>query len=349
VFSTVSNSYLDKIVNRIDLSDLEAEELAIKIMNGDIPDVVVSAILIALRMKGEAPSEIIGFVRAMRRFANRINAEFAIDTAGTGGDGLGTFNASTASAILTSIVHPVAKHGNRAVSGRSGSADVLEVLGYNISIEPLKAYELLKKTNFVFLFAPLYHPAMKRVAPIRRALGVRTIFNILGPLANPGGTRRQVIGVFSKSFMPIIAEAISRLDYERVVLVHGEPGIDEVSTHGNTYIYEISGTRIEEYIISPEDLGAKRVDINRLVVSSPEESAIRMLRASKGFDRDVAEFIKINTAFALYIAGKARDPRDGYEYSSQLLPQLIDRIEELVKYNGDESRFRYIKVMAKCE
>ncbi len=349
MFSTMLNSYLNKLINRVDLSDVESEELAISIMNSGIPDAIVSAILIALRMKGESPSEIVGFVRAMRRYANRINAEYAIDTAGTGGDGLGTFNASTASALLTSIVHPVAKHGNRAVSSRSGSADILEVLGYNIYIEPENASEILRKTNFVFLFAPLYHPAMKRVAPIRKTLGIRTIFNIIGPLANPGGTRKQMIGVFSKDYMPIIAEAIRKLGYEKVVLVHGEPGIDEVSPHGDTYVYEISNNNIDHYIISPIDLGAKRVDINKLVISSPEESAIRMLRASKGLDNDIAEFIKINTAFALYVAGRARDPRDGYEYSSQLLPQLIDKVEELVRYNGDIARFNSIKVMARCQ
>lgn len=344
-----SDSYLDKLVDRIDLSDTESEDLATKIMNGSIPDVVVSAILVALRMKGESPSEIAGFVRAMRRFSNKIDAGYAIDTAGTGGDGVGTLNASTASAILTSIVHPVAKHGNRAVSSRCGSADVLEALGYNISIEPKRAYELLKRTNFVFLFAPLYHPAMRNVATIRRTLGIRTIFNIVGPLTNPGGTRRQVIGIFSRRYMPIIAEAVKGLGYEKVVLVHGEPGIDEVSTHGDTYVYEVSGSKVDSYTISPEDMGAKRVDINKLVVSGPEESAVRMLRASRGLDRDVAEFIKVNAAFALYVAGMARDPRDGYEYSSQLLPQLISRAEELVRVNGDMVRFRLIRERAGCE
>lgn len=335
---------LRRIVDRISLTDEEARDVALAIMDGVVPDVVVSALLIALRMKGESVDEIVGFVRAMREKALRIPAEHAIDIVGTGGDGVGTINVSTAAAILASMVHPVAKHGNRAVSGRSGSADVLEALGYRVEVEPSKALELLNKDSFVFLFAPIYHPAMRRVAPIRKALGVRTIFNILGPLTNPGGTRRQVIGVFSKMFAEVVAEAVSRLGYDRALVVHGEPGIDEVSPAGLTHVYEVNGSRVEYYSIAPEHLGLERVPLQRLTVSSAEESAIRILRASKGLDRDAAIFIKMNTAFALYVAGVAKDLRDGVEYADQLLPSLIDRIDQMVKANGDPERFRALLV-----
>ena len=220
---------LKKIVDGASLESEEARKLALDIMDGTIPDVVVSAILVALRMKGETVDEITGFAKAMRERAIRISGEYAIDIVGTGGDGFSTLNVSTASALLTSIKYPVAKHGNRAVSGKTGSADVLEALGYRIEVEPSEAAKLLKETRFVFLFAPLYHPAMKRVAPIRRALGIRTIFNVLGPLTNPANVKRIVIGVFSKSYAEKVAEAASRLGYEKAVIVYGEPGIDEVS------------------------------------------------------------------------------------------------------------------------
>lgn len=337
------SSYLRKIVDGDNLSESEAENIALKIMAGEVPDTLVAAILVALRMKGEAVSEVVGFAKAMRAMAVGIEAEDAIDTAGTGGDGYSTFNVSTASALLVSIVHPVAKHGNRAVSGRSGSADVLETLGYNINVPPDKAIELLKRTNFVFLFAPLYHTAMKRVASIRRALGIRTIFNILGPLTNPARTKRQIIGVFSRSYMRIVAEATARLSYRRAFIVHGEPGIDEVSPSGTTYVYEVRGSKIDYFTVVPEDFGAKRVSLERLTVSTPEESAVRLLRAAKGRDRDVAEFIKMNSALALYVAEKCRDVKDCYEYSSQLMEGLLKKIEEIIESNGDVARFRRLE------
>lgn len=339
------NTALRRVVEGYSLSEEEARELATGIINGAIPDVIVSAILVALRMKGESPEEIVGFAKAMREKALRIEASHAIDVVGTGGDGIGTLNVSTATAILTSIVHPVAKHGNRAVSGRSGAADVLEALGYRIDVEPQQAAELLRKTGFVFLFAPRYHPAMKNVAPIRKALGIRTIFNVLGPLTNPGGTKRQVIGVFSNSFAKTVAEAVRRLGYEHVVVVHGEPGMDEVSPAGKTHVYEVRGDKVEYYTVEPEDFGVSRISVERLIVSDSTESAVRILRASKGLDKYAEIFIKLNTAFALYIAHVVRDPRDGFEYADQLLPMLVNRIESLVKYNGDVRKFEELMRM----
>ncbi|MEM4865614.1 MAG: anthranilate phosphoribosyltransferase, partial [Acidilobaceae archaeon] len=255
---------LNKLVNGERLSEEDSMSIALSIMDGEIPEVVISAILVALRIRGESVDEIVGFAKAMRMKSLKIPCSYAIDIVGTGGDGIGTLNVSTASAVLTSIVYPVAKHGNRAVSGKSGSADVLEFLGYRIEIEPDKAIELISKTGFVFLFAPLYHPAMKRVAPIRKTLGIRTIFNILGPLTNPAGTKRQVVGVFSKSFAPIIAEAAARLDFEKVLVVHGEPGIDEASPSGLTHVYEVKRSKIEYYTLQPEDFGVKRIPITQL-------------------------------------------------------------------------------------
>lgn len=337
---------LNKLVEGYRMAMEEARELALKIIMGEVPEVVVAAVLTALRMRGEDVEEILGFSNAMRMCAIRVPLEHAVDIVGTGGDGYGTLNVSTATAILTSVLHPVAKHGNRAVSGRSGSADVLEAFGYRIDVEPGRAVELVNKTNFVFLFAPLYHPAMKNVMPVRKALGIRTVFNILGPLTNPGSTRRQVIGVFSKRYAEIVAEAVSRMDFEKVIVIHGEPGIDEASPEGKTYVYEVKRGKVEHYTVVPEDFGAPRVPIKNLAVSCAEDSAIRIIRASKGLDKDAEVFIRINTAFALNLIGAVKDLRDGYDYAGQLLAMFVDRMEQLVKLNGDVKRFELLKAKA---
>jgi anthranilate phosphoribosyltransferase len=333
---------LEKIVNRVSLSFDEAYELAHRIMKGEVPDVIVSAILVGLRMKGESVEEIAGFASAMREAAVKIDGDNAIDVVGTGGDHASTINVSTATALLTSILHPVAKHGNRAVSGRSGSADVLEALGYHIEVEPRKAEELLRKTKFVFIFAPLYHPAMKRVMPIRKALGIRTLFNVLGPLTNPASPRRLVVGVFAKSYAKLVAEALTLLGVERAFVVYGESGIDEVSPEATTHIYEVRGGSVEYYTVDPSEFGVKPIPVKSLIALTPEESATRILRASKGLDKAAATFIKVNASLALSLAGYAKSFRDGAELAEQLLPQLIARVEEIVVSNGDVFKLRRV-------
>lgn len=338
------NVLLNKIINGGSLTIEEAMELASNIIDNNIPDFIISAILVALRMKGESVEEIVGFTKVLRSRSLKIPCSYALDVVGTGGDGVGTLNVSTATALLTSTIHPVAKHGNRAVSGKCGSADFLETLGYRIEVEPSKALELIVKTGFTFLFAPLYHPAMKKVAQLRKALGVRTIFNVLGPLTNPGGTKRQVIGVFSSSYAKKIAEAVTFLDYQKVLVIHGEPGIDEVSPAGTTHVYEVRGSKIEYYTLQPEDFGIEKIPVTRLTVSNSEESVGRVIRAAKGLDKDAATFIKINTALALYTVDVVKDFVDGVEYADQILPQLIERIETLVNINGDIEKLKSLLV-----
>lgn len=337
---------LGRLVDGSSLSEEEAFELALELIEGKVPDVLVSAILIALRMKGETAEEIAGFAKALRSKATRVPLSHAIDVVGTGGDGLGTLNVSTASAILASIEHPVAKHGNRAVSGKTGSADLLETLGYKIEVEPDRAVELLEKTGFVFLFAPLYHKGVARVAPIRRALGVRTIFNIIGPLANPGGTRRQVIGVASRSLAKTVAEAVARLDFEKALVIHGEPGIDEASVSGQTLVYEVRGSKVDYYTIHPRDFRLQVIPVERLLVTSPEDSALRIIRAARGLDRDAASFIELNTALALYVADVVEDLADGLEYSRILIAKLVDKLYEIIIGNGDIDRLKSLLVKA---
>ncbi|MFP3223281.1 MAG: anthranilate phosphoribosyltransferase, partial [Nitrososphaeria archaeon] len=239
---------LEMLLKGKDLSITESSEIASAIIKGELTEAQTSAILVALRAKGESPDEIAGYAISMRNSSIRVGPWYdAVDTAGTGGDGIGTFNASTASAIIISRVIRVAKHGNRGVSSRSGSADFLEALGYNIIVRPEEAENLLRNSGFVFLFAQLYHPSMKNVAPVRKALGIRTIFNMLGPLTNPAGVKRQVVGVFSTKFMVPIAEAFVKLGAENIYLVHGHPGIDEVSVSGQTSVIKVKRKGYESF------------------------------------------------------------------------------------------------------
>lgn len=336
------NEIFKKLINKNNLTIDEAEELAKSIIKGEIPEILTSAILVALRMKGESKSEIIGFAKAMRELAIKINVPNAVDTAGTGGDGLGTVNVSTATAFLLSMINPVAKHGNRAISGKSGSADVLEALGYNINVSPERAKELITKVNFVFLFAPLYHPAMKNVANIRRVLGIRTIFNILGPLTNPAGVKYQLMGVFSKDYLDLLADSVCELDFNKVILVHGEPGMDEVSPLGKTYLYLVHKSNIEKITVSPSDFKISSIPIDKLIVDSPEDSAIKILRAILGKDEYVEKFIKINTAVGLYLLDKVSDFKEGYEYADYLMTKAMDKITEIISSNGDINKLKIL-------
>ncbi|MUN27947.1 anthranilate phosphoribosyltransferase [Sulfuracidifex metallicus] len=335
------SSELRKLVEKRDLTSDEAFYIASSIMKGELPDALVAGILIALRMKGETPDEIASFVRSMRSFM--IKAEGSpnsIDTAGTGGDGMNTVNVSTASAIAVSSVVPVFKHGNRAVSSSSGSADVLEAFGYDINVKPEEVSPLVRKTNFVFLFAQLYHPAMRNVAPIRKTLGVRTLFNVLGPFTNPASVKRQVIGVFSKDYMNVLIETAKILNYEKIILVHGEPGIDEVSVSGKTFVKILDHGKVlsEEFV--PEDFGASIIDLNKLRTSSAEESAIRILRSSLGKDREVSSFIRANIAMDLLLIEKVKNLRDGYEMADSLLSELPSRAKQIISSHGNERKLQ---------
>ncbi|MCG3108860.1 Anthranilate phosphoribosyltransferase [Metallosphaera sp. J1] len=334
---------LRRLTEGISLSQEEAKELADLIMEGSIPEPLVAGILVALKMKGETPEEIIGFATSMRQHALKLDLRNTLDTAGTGGDGMGTINVSTASALAVSSLFPVAKHGNRAASSKSGSADFLESLGYNIQVPPEKAKDLLSRDNFVFLFAQLYHPSMKNVAPVRRILGVRTIFNLLGPLTNPAVSERQVMGVYSLQVMRKLAEAALKLGYVKLLLVHGEPGLDEVSPQGKTYITEVAGGKVEEYTFDFTEIIGQPVLVSRLTTTDPLDSVRRVLRACAGKDKDVEKFIRINVSVALYTAGVVSDFKDGFELSEELVRRLPERMEIVVRDNGDLTKFNTIR------
>ncbi|MFP3137124.1 MAG: anthranilate phosphoribosyltransferase [Nitrososphaeria archaeon] len=309
----------------------EARELALGILGGELTDAQVAGILVALRARGEAPEELAGFAMGMMERALRISVAADLDIAGTGGDGAGTLNASTAAALLVAGPLRVFKHGNRSASGVSGSADFLEALGYNIGAGPEAAARSIEATGFAFAFAQVYHPAMRAVAGVRRQLGIRTIFNLLGPLTNPAAPRVRLIGVASPGLLRTMGEAAALQGVEAAALVHGEPGIDEVSPCGRTRMLLLRRGSPEELSLDPEDLGLRRVGLGELRVRSPAESAARFLAALRGRDDPALQLILANAGVALWVAGRASSPRDGVEAARGLLEGAEGRVRRIVE------------------
>ena len=300
------------------LSEEEAASAFDAIMEGGVPELQLAGFLVTMRARGETVDEIAGAVRAMRGKMRKVNAPAgAIDVVGTGGDAKGTYNVSTATAfVLAGAGVPVAKHGNRAVSSKSGAADVLENLGVNLAMTPEDAEACLAEAGIAFLFAPTYHPAMRHAAPVRAGLKLRTIFNLLGPLSNPAGTQRQLLGVFSDVWLEPLAEAMRRLGAEHVWVIHGAGGIDELSTMGPSQVVELKDGVLRRFQVGPEDLKLKPVTLAELVGGAPADSAaaIRELLAGKpGPFRDI---VLLNAAAAFVIAGKADALKDGMELAA---------------------------------
>ncbi|MEZ0247783.1 MAG: anthranilate phosphoribosyltransferase [Thermoproteus sp.] len=324
---------LKKLGEGVPLSLEESYRLALSMLRGELGDVEVAAALTAMRVRGESPEEVAGFVKAARETCIKVEVDVpAIDTAGTGGDGQKTINLSTAAALAASAVGAyVLKHGNRSVTSPTGSADFLEAIGYNINLKPEEAVAAIKRSRFAFLFAPAYHPTFARVAPVRKKLPFRTIFNVVGPLANPGGVKRQVIGVAERRLMPVVANAASILGLEHVLVVHGEPGVDEASIEGPTVVMEVRKGRVEEYVVEPEDLGAPRGKIPR--AEGREESVAKTLNGLRGVDKEAGRAIAVNAALALYVAGVVKDLRDGYELAVRAIESgdVARHVELVVK------------------
>ena len=317
-----------------DLSVLEMRETVNAIMDGDVTPAQVAALLMALAIKGETADEVAGAAAAMREHAIAIAPRSgAIDVCGTGGDGSGTFNISTAVAfVVAGAGVPVAKHGNRAMSSRCGSADVLEALGVRIDISPERSSQILQLHSIAFLFAQAHHPAMRHVAPVRREIGIRTLFNVLGPLTNPAGVRRQVVGVAQASALRRVAQALGRLGSERAAVVHGCDGLDEVTLAGPTSVAEWTGDAIVEFEIVPEDADLDRRDSERLRGgdAASNASAIRaVLDGETGERRDV---VLLNAALALRVAGAAGDLRAGRALAERSIDSRAarERLEALV-------------------
>ncbi|PTX59909.1 anthranilate phosphoribosyltransferase [Melghirimyces profundicolus] len=311
-----------KLIERKDLSRRESETLMSAMMEGRLSSAQAAAALTALRMKGETVEELAGLASSMRSQALRFPRPLtdAVDTCGTGGDGGKTFNISTAAAIVAAAAGvPVAKHGNRAASGKSGSADVLEALGVGIQLTPEEAERALERTRICFLFAPLFHRAMKNVMPTRKELGFRTCFNLLGPLANPAGVKKQLVGVFDPTLTETLARVLLSLGAERAMVVAGLDGIDEITLTGETQISEVRDGSVRTYRITPEELGLQRVPLKALGGGDPSENAgiIRsVLQGEKGPRRDV---VCANAGAVLTIAGHASCLQEGIHLVSEAI------------------------------
>ncbi len=289
----------------------EAYLLAREILSGGLSDVAIAAALSLMRCRGETAEEVAGFVKFAREVAVKVPLRVeAIDTAGTGGDGAGTINLSTAAAIVAAAAGArVLKHGNRSASGLFGSADFMEAVGYNLEVGPEKAAEMVERVGFAFVFAPKYHPAFAKVAPVRRQLPFRTVFNLVGPLANPGLVRRQLIGVAERRLLDVVG-GVATLLLDFALVVYGS-GVDEVSTEGPTEVLEVRRGATERYVVTPEDFGIQKTPIPR--ASGKEEAVALALAGLRGEHKEAEAAIAANAAAALYVAGVVKDLKDGYE------------------------------------
>jgi anthranilate phosphoribosyltransferase len=298
---------LSKIVERKNLSFEEAYELFDQLLNEN--ELRIAAYLAAIQTKGYTAEELAGLAKAMRDKAIKLDLGVVSDTCGTGGDGSATINVSTASAFLLSCFTKVAKHGNVSVTSKSGSANVLQALGMRIELDPAEARTCIEKTKFTFLFAPHYHPALRKIMPVRKQLGIKTVFNVLGPLANPANPKFQLVGVNSFDLLEKVAEALNLLKVERALVVYGN-GLDEVSPCKKTSVAEVS-KKVEVYKVAPEDFGVEKSKIKRC--ESAKESAERIMKVFSGVQNEDANFILANAAAALYASKMVSSFSEGVE------------------------------------
>ncbi|MCY3568670.1 MAG: anthranilate phosphoribosyltransferase [Chloroflexi bacterium] len=309
---------------RRSLSDQEASAAMDALMSGEADDVQAAALLAGLRMKGETIDEVVGLARTMREHALRVDLSGLprlADTAGTGGSGTHAFNSSTAAAfVMAGCGVPVAKHGNRAMSSSVGSADVLEALGGQISVEPGQAADLIRDVGFGFLFAQAFHPAMRHVAPIRRRIGVRTVFNILGPLTNPARATHQLIGVARPELGPLMAAALGRLGVRRGLVVHGHEGLDEVSPEGETTCWQIDRDRLTEFTVSPQDFQIRPVSLASVRGGDTAEQSATMMRDVLGGKTSaLTGFVTLNAAAGLLAAEEVPTFAEGVSRAAECI------------------------------
>lgn len=331
---------LNKAVLR-SLSESDAREAALALMTGEVPPAQAGGLLSALRVRGENGVEILGFARALREHAAPfvLPGDGLIDTCGTGGDSLGTFNVSTLAGIVAAACGArVAKHGNRAVSSRCGSADLLEVLGVKIDAAPPVVARCIEEAGFGFLFAPNYHPTLRQLAPLRRELGFRSIFNLVGPLANPARVARQVVGVPSGAYLLPVAEALQALGLARAFVAHGDDGADEISLTGPTTLIEVGSERLDTLMIHPEDAGLATCRSEELAGGDAAANAAIANRILEGERGPAHDFVVINAAAALVVAGRAGSLREGAEQAREaLLSQRARAVLDTVRRLSQEA------------
>ncbi|MBX6359910.1 MAG: anthranilate phosphoribosyltransferase [Acidobacterium ailaaui] len=322
----------------------EARSVLHEILTGDVKDSEIAALLTVMAQRGETADELTGFAEAMLELSVPVpltEEERArlIDTCGTGGDDRGTFNISTGAALVAAAAGArVAKHGNRAVTSKCGSADVLEALGVAVALPPELAVESLRTAGFMFLYAPALHPAMKRVAPVRRALGFRTIFNLAGPLTNPAGARAQVMGVFSANRVDVVAETLQRLRVRHALVVHGSDGLDELTTTGPSYVAEVQGTApVRRFEMTPEEAGVRRSTLPELAAGQDAaQNAVVLERIFTGERGPKREIVLLNAAAALVTGKVASDLREGVERAAEAIDSgaVLETLKKLREFSA---------------
>jgi anthranilate phosphoribosyltransferase len=313
---------LEKLQRRQDLSTEEAASAMDAIMEGTVPPSQIAALLIALAMKGERPAEVVGFARTMRARATKLSRDFApvFDTCGTGGDRAHTFNVSTVAAlVLAACGVRVAKHGNRSVSSRCGSADLFEALGVNVTASPATVERCLTDAGIAFFFAPTFHPSMRHAGPTRKELGVRTAFNLLGPLTNPAGAKRQLVGVPRPELTELVARSLALLGTERAWVVHGADGLDEISTTGYTKVSECRDGEVNTFYLHPSDVGIPKASAESLRGADAERNAEIARQVLEGGQGPAREIVLLNAAASLLIAGKVSRMLDGIGLAADAL------------------------------
>jgi anthranilate phosphoribosyltransferase len=330
---------LVRLLDGHDLDRGQARAVMHEIMAGDATQAQIGAFLVALRMKGETPDEIAGFAEAIRARGVSVTPKRTdlVDTAGTGGDGRATINISTAAALVAAAAGAgVAKHGNRAVSSASGSADVLEALGFALEPPPERIAQSIDELGFGFLFAPAHHPGFRHAAPVRKELGLRTIFNVLGPLTNPAGARAQIVGVYDPVLVPTIAEVLARLGARRAFVVHGASGVDELSPAGPNLVCEVADGQVHERTIDPLDLGVARCEPDELRGGSPAENAGVIRAVFSGEEQGAKRnAILLNAAGAIAAGGHAEDLREGLEVARTAVDSgaAAERLDALAAFS----------------
>ncbi len=336
------SSILERLLNGDNLTERESSVMMHDMAGGTMEPALAGALLAGLRAKGETADEIRGFAMAMRELALRPEIPDgipAVDTVGTGGDGSGSFNLSTGTGLLAAAAGArVVKHGNRSVSSKSGSADLLAALGMPMPLDAGESIDCLESLSFTFLFAPGFHPAMKAIMPVRSALGVRTVFNILGPLANPARPPRMLIGAYSKDMAALMAETLAGMDIERAFVVHGEPGWDEATPVGEFWLFDVKPGSVESMTRSPEDYGVSRCAPDDLKGGDAAHNAAELVRVLKGEDRGPhRDALLMGTSLVLEVAGIADDARDGVSRAAAAIDDghaadFLDRFQ--AHFNG---------------
>lgn len=329
---------INEVISGHNLSRADMHAVMKTIMQGEATPAQIGGLLVALRLKGESVDEITAAAEVMRELAEKVNVDktHLVDTCGTGGDGANTFNISTTSAFVVAAAGAkVAKHGNRSVSSKSGSADVLEAAGINLELNAEQVESCIESVGIGFMFAPMHHSAMKHAIGPRRELGIRTLFNVLGPLTNPAGAPNQVIGVFSNDWLNPLVETLQQLGSEHVLVVHAEDGLDEISISAKTHIAELKDGQIENYDISPVDFGMELQDISTLAVNGVDDSLNRMLSVLDNNEGAAKDIVCLNAGAAIYAAGLADSIQDGVSKAQATIESgaAKQKLEQLIQHS----------------